>query len=95
LIDVVEGYYQGQSTTKAQALAQQIVDAFQERMRLYGSFSPENQMLVVDRIKSEIMDFQNLVLIVGEQDSTDFKNQVTEKYNQAIESLLGSETSDN
>lgn len=91
LIDVVEGYYLANNSTKAQFLAKQILETFNERMNLYGSFSAENQMLVVDRIKSEIMDFQNLVMVVGQQDSTDFRNQITQKYNQALEGLLGEE----
>jgi len=91
LIDVVEGYYLANNSIKAQSLAEQILETFNERMNLYGSFSAENQMLVVDRIKSEIMDFQNLVMVVGQQDSTDFRNQITQKYNQALEGLLGEE----
>ena len=91
LIDVVEGYYLANNSIKAQSLAEQILETFNERMNLYGSFSAENQMLVVDRIKSEIMDFQNLVMVVGQQDSTDFRNQITQKYNEALKALLGEE----
>jgi hypothetical protein len=29
--------------------------------------------------------------VVGQQDSTDFRNQITQKYNQALEGLLGEE----
>ena len=57
-------------------------------MQVYSRFSSENQMLLMDRIKSELMDFQEFVLLMQQADTSAFATEVLNRYNASVEALL-------
>ena len=88
LYPVVEGYYSAGVHEKAKALADKILQALEGRMQVYSRFSSENQMLLMDRIKSELMDFQEFVLLVQQADTSAYATEVLNRYNASVEALL-------
>jgi len=92
LYPVIEGYYSAGVPEKAKALADKILQALEGRMQVYSRFSSENQMLLMDRIKSELMDFQEFVLLVQQADTSAYATEVLNKYNASVETLLVEET---
>jgi hypothetical protein len=88
LYPVIEGYYSAGVPEKAKALADKILQALEGRMQVYSRFSSENQMLLMDRIKSELMDFQEFVLLVQQADTSAYATEVLNRYNASVEALL-------
>ena len=62
----VEGYLLAGESTKAFSLVNSIVEQYEERFSMIASFPQSNLDRVFDRIKEEILDFQQLVKTVGE-----------------------------
>ena len=85
LADFAEGYYLGGSTEKAQNLSSKIIDELKNRLELFSQFSEENQMRLVDRIKNEILEYQYLLDIIEENDSSYFGKEARDGFEQAIE----------
>ena len=85
LADFVEGYYLGGSAEKAQNLSSKIIDELNNRLELFSQFSEENQMRLVDRIKNEILEYQYLLDIIEENDSSYFGKEAKDGFEKAID----------
>ena len=80
----VEGYYIAGEVEKAQRLAENIVSQYEDRFSMIASFSQSNQQLVFDRIKDEILDFQELVEIISELDQ-DFSDSLQLRFDKSMD----------
>jgi hypothetical protein len=57
----VEGYYLAGDQLKAKNLIEDIAEQYEGRFTMIANFSQNDQQLVFDRIKEEILDFQQLI----------------------------------
>ena len=57
----VEGYYLAGDQVKAENLIEDIAEQYEGRFTMIANFSQNDQQLVFDRIKEEILDFQQLI----------------------------------
>jgi hypothetical protein len=57
----VEGYYLAGDQVKAKNLIEDIAEQYEGRFTMIANFSQNDQQLVFDRIKEEILDFQQLI----------------------------------
>ena len=57
----VEGYYLAGEQVKAKNLIEDIAEQYEGRFAMIANFSQNDQQLVFDRIKEEILDFQQLI----------------------------------
>ena len=64
----VEGFYMTGNKAKAQNLIEDIFQQYEGRFAMIAEYSQNNQKLIFDRIKEEVLDFQQLVYIVKEFD---------------------------
>mgnify|MGYP000480303523 CR=1 FL=1 len=60
----VEGYYLAGEQLKAKNLIENIVQQYEGRFAMIANFSQNDQKLVFDRIKEEILDFQQMIDLV-------------------------------
>ena len=60
----VEGYYLAGEQVKAKNLIEDIVQQYEGRFAMIANFSQNDQKLVFDRIKEEILDFQQMIDLV-------------------------------
>jgi len=60
----VEGYYLAGERVKAKNLIEDIVQQYEGRFAMIANFSQKDQNLVFDRIKEEILDFQQMIDLV-------------------------------
>ncbi len=60
----VEGYYLAGEQVKAKNLIEDIVKQYEGRFAMIANFSQNDQQLVFDRIKEEILDFQQMIDLV-------------------------------
>ena len=60
----VEGYYLAGEQVKAKNLIEDIVRQYEGRFAMIANFSQNDQKLVFDRIKEEILDFQQMIDLV-------------------------------
>ena len=80
LSDFVEGYYIGNSNDKAQGLAEKIINQYKSRLNLYSQLKEESQLIYIDRIKSDIMDYNYLIEIITNNEDSDFSKLVKTDY---------------
>jgi hypothetical protein len=57
----VEGFYLADEEVKAKNLIKDIVQQYEGRFAMIANFSQNDQQLVFDRIKEEVLDFQQLI----------------------------------
>ena len=69
----VEGYYLAGEQVKAKNLIEDIAEQYEGRFAMIANFSQNDQQLVFDRIKEEILDFQQMIDLVKnfDQDQAD------------------------
>ena len=60
----VEGYYLAGEQVKAKNLIEDIAEQYEGRFAMIANFSQNDQQLVFDRIKEEILDFQQMIDLV-------------------------------
>ena len=60
----VEGYYLAGEQVKAKNLIEDIAKQYEGRFAMIANFSQNDQQLVFDRIKEEILDFQQMIDLV-------------------------------
>ena len=60
----VEGYYLAGEQVKAKNLIEDIVQQYEGRFAMIANFSQNDQQLVFERIKEEILDFQQMIDLV-------------------------------
>ncbi|NBV57822.1 MAG: hypothetical protein EBR72_08545 [Bacteroidetes bacterium] len=85
LTDFVEGYYLSGQREKAEELAESIVVQYEERFAMIAKFSKSNQKMVFDRIKGEILDFQELIYRVEFMGGGDFAERLQKRFDQSME----------
>jgi len=85
LTDFVEGYYLSGQREKAEELAESIVVQYEERFAMIAKFSKSNQKMVFDRIKGEILDFQELIYRVEFMGGADFAERLQKRFDQSME----------
>ena len=84
LIEFVEGYYIGNSTKKAQNLAEKIINQYKSRLNLYSQLKEESQLMYIERIKSDIMDYNYLIEIIENNEESDFSKSVKTNYDNLL-----------
>ncbi len=85
LTDFVEGYYKAGQSTKAESLVESIVTQYEARFAMIAQLSQNNKNIFIDRIKGEILDFQELIFRVEYQGATDFAKGLQARFDQSME----------
>ena len=85
LTDFVEGYYLSGQEEKAEKLAVSIVLQYEQRFGMIAKFSKSNKKLFFDRIKGEVLDFQELIYRIEFMGFTDFADSLQKRFDQAME----------
>jgi hypothetical protein len=85
LSDFLEGYYLSGQKDKAEGLAAAIVSQYEERFGMIANFSKSNKKLFFDRIKGEVLDFQELIYRVELMGSSDFANSLQKRFDESME----------
>ena len=85
LTDFVEGYYLSGQKKKAEELAESIVVQYEKRFEMIAKFSKNNQKVFFDRIKGEVLDFQELVYRIELMGEADFANRLQKRFDQSME----------
>ena len=81
----VEGYYKAGQSTKAESLVESIVTQYEARFAMIAQLSQNNKNIFIDRIKGEILDFQELIFRVEYQGATDFAKGLQARFDQSME----------
>jgi len=81
LADFAGGYYLAGATDKARDLMQKITAEFDQRLALYGQLKPEEQVMFIQRIKNEILDYTYVLQIVRSYENNSFGDSLESKYN--------------
>ena len=84
LTDFVEGYYIGNNIDKAQDLAEKVINQYKSRLNLYSQLKEESQLIYIDRIKSDIMDYNYLIQIILNNDNSDFSKSSEADYDDLL-----------
>jgi len=84
LLDFVEAYYIGNNIEKAQSLAEKIINQYKSRLNLYSQLKEESQLIYIDRIKSDIMDYNYLIEIIINNEDSDFSKSVKTDYDSLL-----------
>ena len=79
-----DSYLSGQKG-KAEELAASIVSQYEERFGMIANFSKSNKKLFFDRIKGEVLDFQELVYRVELMGGADFAESLQKRFDQSME----------
>ena len=85
LSDFIEGYYLTGQKGKAEELAASIVSQYEERFGMIANFSKSNKELFFDRIKGEVLDFQELIYRVELMGGADFAESLQKRFDQSME----------
>jgi hypothetical protein len=81
----VEGYYIAEETLKARALIETIVPQYQERFEAIVGYAKKNKMPVLDRIKNEVLDYQELINISKSYDEKSYSDSLQSGFDVVIE----------
>ena len=84
LSDFVEGYYLVGNESKAKTLVEAIVSQYEERLGMIANFSQSNQKLYYDRIKGEILDFQELIYRVRQSGAASFADSLQLRFDRSM-----------
>ena len=85
LTDFVEGYYLSGQKEKAEELAESIVAQYEERFGMIAKFSKSNRKMFFDRIKAEVLDFQELIYYVELMGGSEFAESLQKRFDQSME----------
>ena len=85
LNDFVEGYYLSGQKEEAEQLAESIVLQYEERFGMIAKFSKSNKKRFFDRVKGEVLDFQELIYRVELMGRADFAASLQKRFDQSIE----------
>jgi len=85
LTDFVEGYYLSGQKGRAEELVESIVVQYEERFGMIAKFSKSNQKMFFDRIKGEVLDFQELVYRIELIGEGDFAELLQKRFDQSME----------
>ena len=85
LNDFVEGYYLSGQKQKAEELVVSIVLQYEERFGRIAKLSKSNKKIFFDRIKGEVLDFQELIYRVELMGGTSFADSLQKRFDQSME----------
>ena len=85
LTDFVEGYYLSDQKEKAEQLAESIVLQYEERFGMIAKFSKSNKKRFFDRVKGEVLDFQELIYRIELMGRTNFAASLQKRFDQSME----------
>jgi hypothetical protein len=85
LTDFVEGYYLSGQKEKAEQLAESIVLQYEERFGMIAKFSKSNKKRFFDRVKGEVLDFQELIYRIELMGRTNFAASLQKRFDQSME----------
>jgi len=85
LTSFIEGYYLSAQQEKAEELVESIVAQYEERFEMIANFSKSNKKIFFDRIKGEILDFQELIYHVELMGSSGFAKSLQLRFDQSME----------
>ena len=85
LNDFVEGYYLSGQIEKAEELVESIVSQYEERFGMIAKFSKSNKKLFFDRIKNEVLDFQELIYRVELRGRSSFADSLQKRFDQSMD----------
>ena len=85
LTDFVEGYYLSGQKEEAEQLAESIVLQYEERFGMIAKFSKSNKKRFFDRVKGEVLDFQELIYRVELMGRADFAASLQKRFDQSME----------
>ena len=81
----VEGYYVAEETQKARALIEIILPQYQARFEAIAGYAKKNKMPVLDRIKNEVLDYQELINISKSYDEKSYSDSLQLGFNGVME----------
>ena len=85
LNDFVEGYYLSDQPAKAEELVDSIVSQYEERFEMIAKFSKSNKKVFFERIKGEVLDFQELIYRVELMGASDFAKKLQSRFDKSME----------
>jgi hypothetical protein len=85
LNDFVEGYYLSDQPAKAEELVDSIVSQYEERFEMISKFSKSNKKVFFERIKGEVLDFQELIYRVELMGASDFAKKLQSRFDKSME----------
>ena len=80
-----EGYYLSEEKEKARDLIQIMTDLYVERFQLFSRFAERNDLMLIDEIKQEILDFRELVEIPFRNNDRVFGDSIKTKFERSME----------
>ncbi|MEE3034417.1 MAG: DUF2723 domain-containing protein [Bacteroidota bacterium] len=83
-----EGYYVSGEKQKARDLIQTIVDQYVERFELFSRFAERDDLMLIDEIKQEILDFRELVDIPLRNNDKVFGDSIKIKFENSMKIFL-------
>ena len=85
LTDFVEGYYLSGQSEKAEKLVKSIIIQYEDRFSRIAQLSKTNKKLFFDRIKGEILDFQELIYVVELMGGVELADSLQKRFDKSME----------
>ena len=85
LPDFVEGYYLSGQSEKAEKLVKSIIIQYEDRFNRIAQLSKTNKKLFFDRIKGEILDFQELIYVVELMGGVELADSLQKRFDKSME----------
>ena len=95
LSDFVEGYYLSGQVEKAEELVESIVKQYEKRFEMIANLSKNNKKIFFDRIKGEVLDFQELIYRVEFMGGSELADSLQLRFDQSMEQFDLEETLEN
>lgn len=80
-----EGYYLSEEKEKARDLIKIMADLYVERFQIFSRFAERNDLMFIDEIKQEILDFRELVEIPLRNNDRVFADSIKTKFERSME----------
>ena len=80
-----EGYYLSEEKEKARDLIKIMTDLYVERFQIFSRFAERNDLMFIDEIKQEILDFRELVEIPLRNNDRVFADSIKTKFERSME----------
>ena len=65
-------------------MAEKVINQYKSRLNLYSQLKEESQLIYIDRIKSDIMDYNYLIQIILNNDNSDFSKSSEADYDDLL-----------
>ena len=80
-----EGYYLSEEKEKARDLIKIMADLYVERFQIFSRFAERNDLMFIDEIKQEILDFRELVEIPLRNNDRVFADSIKTKFERSMD----------